>query len=55
MRNSPSFPNSLHEKSTLKGLGYVLRDVLCAVAIYKLGWMIYPFSGSPVEDFELAP
>ena len=48
-------PKSLHKKNTLKAFGYVLRDVLCAVAVYKLGWVIDPFSRSLVEDFGLAP
>jgi fatty acid desaturase len=50
-----AIPKSLHEKNTLKGLAYVLRDVLSAVVVYKLGWMIDPFSRSLVEDFKLAP
>ena len=48
-------PKALHEKNTLKALGYLLRDVLCAVVVYKLGWMIDPFSRSLVEGFRLAP
>ena len=48
-------PKTLHEKNTLKAFGYVLSDVLCAVVVYKLGWMIDPFSRSLVEDFRLAP
>ena len=48
-------PKTLHEKNTLRSFGYVLRDVFCAVAVYKLGWMIDPFSRSLVEDFRLSP
>ena len=48
-------PKHFHEKNTLKAFGYVLRDVLCAVAVYKLGWMTDPFSRSLVENFGLAP
>ncbi|KAF9269537.1 delta-12 fatty acid desaturase [Marasmius fiardii PR-910] len=35
-------PKHLFEKNTLKGLLYVARDVICAVIIYKLGWLIEP-------------
>lgn len=48
-------PKSFHEKNSFKALGYVLRDVLFAVAVYKLGWMIDPFSRDLVEDFGFAP
>ena len=48
-------PKSLHKRNTLKAFGYVLRDILCAVAVYKLGWMIDPFSRSLVENIGLAP
>jgi len=46
-------PKNLHEKNTPKAFAYVLRDVLCAVAVYKLGWMIDPFSRALVERFGL--
>ena len=48
-----AIPKGLNEKNTLKAFGYVLRDVLCAVAVYKLGWMINPLSRSLVKDFGL--
>ena len=46
-------PETLHEKNTLKAFIYVLSDVLRTVVVYKLGWMIDPFSRS--LDFRLAP
>ncbi|KAF8653567.1 hypothetical protein AX16_003877 [Volvariella volvacea WC 439] len=39
-----AIPKHLHEKNTLKALGYVARDVICAVIVYKLGWRIEPLS-----------
>jgi omega-6 fatty acid desaturase (delta-12 desaturase) len=30
---------------------YVLRDVLCAIAVYKLGWLIDPLTQSLVNDY----
>ncbi|KAF8182679.1 delta-12 fatty acid desaturase [Pholiota molesta] len=44
-------PKHLHEKSTFKALGYVLRGVVCAVIVYKLGWMIDSFANSLVNDY----
>ena len=29
-------PKTLHEKNALRAFGYVLRDVLCTVVVYKL-------------------
>lgn len=39
-----AIPKHLYEKSTLKALFYIARDVFCAVIVYKLGWRIDPFS-----------
>ncbi|KAK7035390.1 hypothetical protein VNI00_011921 [Paramarasmius palmivorus] len=33
-------PQDLREKNTVKGLSYVVRDVLLAVLVYKLAWFI---------------
>lgn len=49
-----AIPKRLYEKNTLKAIGYVLRDILCAVAVYKLGWVIDPFSRTLVESFGLS-
>ena len=51
------FQKPFHEKNALRAFAYVLRDVLCTVVVYKLGWMFDPFSESRslVEDFRLAP
>ncbi|KJA16240.1 hypothetical protein HYPSUDRAFT_207206 [Hypholoma sublateritium FD-334 SS-4] len=43
-------PRELHEKNTLKALGYVLRDVICAITIYKLGGMIDAFAEYLIAD-----
>lgn len=42
-------PKQLFEKDTFKGLLYVARDVLCAVIIYKLGWLIEPFTDNLIS------
>lgn len=44
-------PKHLHQKDTGKALYYVARDVLCAVIVYKLGWLIDPLARSLVNDF----
>ncbi|KAG6885730.1 hypothetical protein C0993_010557 [Termitomyces sp. T159_Od127] len=44
-------PKHLWEKNTLKALFYVIRDVTCAVIVYKLGWMIDPAAKSLVQDY----
>ncbi|KAG6875818.1 hypothetical protein C0993_007274 [Termitomyces sp. T159_Od127] len=44
-------PRHLHEKNTLIALLYVLRDVTCAVILYKLGWLIDPCVNSFVQDY----
>ncbi|KIY51777.1 delta-12 fatty acid desaturase [Fistulina hepatica ATCC 64428] len=44
-------PKHLHEKNALKATFYVLRDILCAVAVYKLGWLIDPLTTSLVRDY----
>lgn len=44
-------PKVLYQKHTLTGLAYVARDVLCAVALYNVGWLIDPLSRSLVEDY----
>ncbi|KAL0581657.1 hypothetical protein V5O48_000358 [Marasmius crinis-equi] len=35
-------PRHLFEKNTMRGMLYVFRDVICAIVIYKLGWLIEP-------------
>jgi omega-6 fatty acid desaturase (delta-12 desaturase) len=47
-------PKHLHEKNTFKSLLYVVRDVFCAVIVYKLGWMIDPFAKALVESYGLS-
>jgi omega-6 fatty acid desaturase (delta-12 desaturase) len=42
-------PKHLYQKNTGMALLYVARDILCAVAVYKLGWLIDPFAHS-LED-----
>lgn len=44
-------PKHLHEKDTFKALSYAARDVICAVIVYKLGWLIEPFARSLVQDY----
>ncbi|KAG6872700.1 hypothetical protein C0995_007368 [Termitomyces sp. Mi166 len=44
-------PKHLHEKNTFKALLYVIRDVTCAVIVYKLGWLIDPFAKSLVQIY----
>ncbi|KAF8057365.1 delta-12 fatty acid desaturase [Lyophyllum atratum] len=44
-------PKHLHEKNTGKALLYVARDVICAIAVYKLGWLIDPAATSLVQDY----
>jgi len=44
-------PKHLHQRDTGKALYYVARDVLCAVIVYKLGWLIDPLARSLVNDF----
>jgi omega-6 fatty acid desaturase (delta-12 desaturase) len=41
----------LHQKNTARSLFYVARDVLFAVTLYKLGWLIDPFAHLLVNDF----
>ncbi|KAJ3515052.1 hypothetical protein NLJ89_g2002 [Agrocybe chaxingu] len=48
-------PKHLHERSTLKALPYVFRDVFCAFIVYKLGWLIDPFAQSLVQNYGLPP
>ncbi|KAG6887661.1 hypothetical protein C0995_013686 [Termitomyces sp. Mi166 len=43
-------PKHLHQKNTFKALLYVIRDVTCAVVVYKLGWLIDPTAKSLVQD-----
>ncbi|KAF5356411.1 hypothetical protein D9758_009483 [Tetrapyrgos nigripes] len=33
-------PKHLHQKNTVRALCYVLRDLSCALVVYKLGWCI---------------
>ena len=47
-------PKYLHERNTFKALLYVFRDIFCAVVVYKLGWMIDPFSRVLVENYGLS-
>ena len=47
-------PKHLYQKNTGKALLYVARDILCAVAVYKLGWLIDPLAHSLVTDFGAA-
>jgi hypothetical protein len=47
-------PKHLHQKNTGKALLYVARDILCAVAVYKLGWLIDPFAHSLVNDMAVS-
>ncbi|RDB19026.1 Acyl-lipid omega-3 desaturase (cytochrome b5), endoplasmic reticulum [Hypsizygus marmoreus] len=44
-------PKHLHERNTFKALLYVARDVICAVIVYKLGWLIDPAARSLVQDY----
>ncbi|KAG6840653.1 hypothetical protein C0991_005332 [Blastosporella zonata] len=44
-------PKHLHEKNTGKALLYIFRDVACAIAVYKLGWLIDPAAKSLVQDY----
>ncbi|EAU81573.1 fatty acid conjugase [Coprinopsis cinerea okayama7 len=48
-------PKHLYRKSTAKGLAYVTRDVLCAVAVYKLGWRIEPLVQHCIHHFQISP
>ncbi|CAA7263772.1 unnamed protein product [Cyclocybe aegerita] len=48
-------PKHLHERSTLKALPYVFRDVFCAFVVYKLGALIDPFTRSLVQNYGLPP
>ncbi|KAG6881535.1 hypothetical protein C0993_001036 [Termitomyces sp. T159_Od127] len=43
----------LHKKNTLKALLYVIRDVTCAIILYKLGRLIDPCAKSLVQDYEV--
>lgn len=47
-------PKHLHEKNTGKASLYVARDVFCAVAVYKLGWLIDPATQSLIQDYGLS-
>lgn len=49
-----SIPKHLYEKSTVKALYYVARDVFFAVLTYKIGTYIDPFSRY-LLDQEFAP
>nr|BAL02933.1 delta-12 fatty acid desaturase [Pholiota nameko] len=44
-------PKHLHQKNTLKALSYAVRDIVCAVIVYKLGWMIDSFANSLVNNY----
>ncbi|KAG5718825.1 Delta(12) fatty acid desaturase [Termitomyces sp. T112] len=44
-------PKHLHEKNTFRALLYVIRDVTCAVIMYRLGWLIDPIAKSLVQDY----
>ncbi|THU84749.1 delta-12 fatty acid desaturase [Dendrothele bispora CBS 962.96] len=44
-------PKELFEKNTFKGLLYVARDIICAVALYKLGWFIEPTARFAIDNF----
>ncbi|KAL0071160.1 hypothetical protein AAF712_001720 [Marasmius tenuissimus] len=44
-----AIPKHLFEKNTTIGLLYVLRDIMCAVLVYKLGWLIEPATQSLVD------
>ncbi|KAK1220660.1 hypothetical protein PQX77_016616 [Marasmius sp. AFHP31] len=46
-------PKHLFEKNTTIGLLYVLRDIMCAVLVYKLGWLIEPATQSLVDFLNL--
>ncbi|KAG7093067.1 hypothetical protein E1B28_009359 [Marasmius oreades] len=48
-------PKHLFEKNTIKGLAYVLRDVICATALYKLAWLIKPTANSLVTGSRDVP
>ncbi|KAF5313871.1 hypothetical protein D9619_013113 [Psilocybe cf. subviscida] len=47
-------PKHLHKRNTLKALAYAARDIICAVVVYKLGWMIDGFAQSLVADYGLS-
>ncbi len=53
-RNSFCYSRELHEKNTFKALGYVFRDVICAVVIYKLGGMIDTLAEYLIADCGLS-
>lgn len=44
-----SIPKHLYEKSTAKGLFYFARDIICAIAVYKLGTFIDPSAETAVN------
>lgn len=46
-----AIPKHLHEKSTIKSVGYASRDIICAVIVYKLGWKIDTCAKSLVADY----
>ncbi|KAJ7595185.1 delta-12 fatty acid desaturase [Mycena floridula] len=46
-------PKELHEKDTLKASLYAIRDITCAVIVYRLGWLIDSFAQSLVHTHGL--
>jgi fatty acid desaturase len=48
-------PKHLHQKNTFKALLYAARDIICAVVVYKLGWLIEPFAKTLVQEYGLSP
>ncbi|KAF8879058.1 delta-12 fatty acid desaturase [Infundibulicybe gibba] len=46
-----AIPKHLHEKNTFKALLYVARSIICAIVVYKLGWMIDPVARMLVQDY----
>lgn len=44
-------PKHLFKKSFFTAAPYIVRDVISAVVIYKLGWQIEPLAATLVNDY----
>ncbi|KAF5361402.1 hypothetical protein D9758_006253 [Tetrapyrgos nigripes] len=52
---SAAVPRRLFHRNTIKGLSYVVRDVVLAYILYKLAWQFSPFVASLNTQYDMPP